>query len=52
MNEILFSIGLVLVIIVATGTFVLFGLAGGFSNFLKQKRNQIKIEEHGNEKYF
>ena len=33
MNEILFSIGLVLVIIVATGTFVLFGLAVDFQTF-------------------
>ena len=42
MNEILFSIGLVLVIIVATGTFVLFGLAGGFSNLFKTKKKSYK----------
>ena len=42
MNEILFSIGLVLVIIVATGTFVLFGLAGGFSNLFKTKKKSDK----------
>ena len=38
MNEIFFSIGLVLVIIIATSTFVLFGLAGGFSDLFKTKK--------------
>ena len=42
MNEIFFSIGLVLVIIIATSTFVLFGLAGGFSNFFKTKKKSDK----------
>ena len=38
MNEIFFSIGLVLVIIIATSTFVLFGLAGGFFDLFKTKK--------------
>tara|TARA_B100000242_G_scaffold184250_1_gene132375 strand:+ start:1206 stop:1349 length:144 start_codon:yes stop_codon:yes gene_type:complete len=42
MNEIFFSIGLVLVVIIATSTFVLFGLAGGFSNLFKTKKKSDK----------
>jgi uncharacterized protein YneF (UPF0154 family) len=42
MNEIFFSIGLVLVIIIATSTFVLFGLAGGFFDLFKTKKKSDK----------
>ena len=42
MNEIFFSIGLVLVIIIATSIFVLFGLAGGFLDLFKTKKKSDK----------